>query len=209
MFTGIVEEIGKIKKVTKSSKVYKIEVLADKIMCDINLGDSIAVNGICLTVSKLYEKSFEVDVMQETLNRTSLAGLTANFPINLERAMAMNGRFGGHIVSGHIDGVGEISAIKDIGNSILVDIKTNPKILHYIIEKGSITIDGVSLTVVEINSYKFSVSLIPHTFKNTVFSKKRVGDKVNLENDLIGKYIEKFMNKNEGLSFEKLIKAGF
>lgn len=213
MFTGIVEEIGTVESVRKGAHSAVLTVRAEKILSDIHLGDSIAVNGICLTATSFTSHSFTVDVMHETLNRSSLANLTVGTKVNLERAMAANGRFGGHIVAGHVDGVGKISKVQRDDNAVWYTISAPPEILRYIVEKGSITIDGISLTVAKVTQKDFSVSIIPHTAEKTVLSGKRAGDAVNLENDIIGKYIEKLMTpapaKSEGLSMEFLLKNGF
>ena len=169
---------------------------ASKILEDIHLGDSIAVNGICLTVISWDNGSFTVDVMRETLERTSLHKLRAGSFVNLERALAANGRFGGHIVSGHIDGTGEIINIRRDAIAVWYKIKTSEKIMEFIIEKGSIAIDGISLTVAKVDRSAFYVSVIPHTLENTILLRKKAGDIVNLENDIVGKYIKSFTDKN-------------
>ena len=195
MFTGIIEEIGKIKNIQGGTN-YKLTIAASKILEDIHLGDSIAVNGICLTAISWDNGSFTVDVMRETLERTSLHRLRAGSFVNLERALAANGRFGGHIVSGHIDGTGEIINIRRDANAVLYKIKTSEKIMEFIIEKGSIAIDGISLTVAKVDRSAFYVSVIPHTLENTILLRKKTGDIVNLENDIVGKYIKSFTDKN-------------
>lgn len=195
MFTGIIEEVGKIKNIQGSTN-YKLTIAASKILEDIHLGDSIAVNGICLTTIKWDNGSFTVDVMRETLERTSLYKLRAGSFVNLERALAANGRFGGHIVSGHIDGTGEIINIRRDANAVWYKIKTSEKIMEFIIEKGSIAIDGISLTVAKVDRSAFYVSVIPHTLENTILLRKKTGDIVNLENDIVGKYIKSFTDKN-------------
>ena len=195
MFTGIIEEVGKIKNI-KGGTNYKLTIGASKILEDIHLGDSIAVNGICLTAIKWDNGSFTVDVMRETLERTSLHRLRAGSFVNLERALAANGRFGGHIVSGHIDGTGEIINIRRDANAVWYKIKTSEKIMEFIIEKGSIAIDGISLTVAKVDRSAFYVSVIPHTLENTILLRKKTGDIVNLENDIVGKYIKSFTDKN-------------
>ncbi|WP_419775099.1 riboflavin synthase [Ignavigranum ruoffiae] len=197
MFTGIIEEVGRLKEIQSKDRGKRIEILAHEILTDVELGDSIAVNGICLTVSQLAHQSFTADVMQETLDRTALAKLTSGDRVNLERAMAANGRFGGHIVSGHIDGVGTIQQIRPDGMAQRYTIRANPSILKYVIEKGSIAIDGISLTVTEVTAQTFSVSIIPHTQEQTNLSDRAVGDPVNLEVDIVGKYIEKFINQDK------------
>lgn len=195
MFTGIIEEVGKIKNIQGGTN-YKLTIGASKILEDIHLGDSIAVNGICLTAIKWDNGSFTVDVMRETLERTSLHRLRAGSFVNLERALAANGRFGGHIVSGHIDGTGEIINIRRDANAVWYKIKTSEKIMEFIIEKGSIAIDGISLTVAKVDRSAFYVSVIPHTLENTILLRKKTGDIVNLENDIVGKYIKSFTDKN-------------
>ena len=195
MFTGIIEEVGKIKNIQDGTND-KLTIAASKILEDIHLGDSIAVNGICLTAIKWDNGSFTVDVMRETLERTSLHRLRAGSFVNLERALAANGRFGGHIVSGHIDGTGEIINIRRDANAVWYKIKTSEKIMEFIIEKGSIAIDGISLTVAKVDRSAFYVSVIPHTLENTILLSKKPGDIVNLENDIVGKYIKSFTDKN-------------
>lgn len=195
MFTGIIEEVGKIKNIQGGTN-YKLTIAASKILEDIHLGDSIAVNGICLTAISWDNGSFTVDVMRETLERTSLHRLRAGSFVNLERALAANGRFGGHIVSGHIDGTGEIINIRRDANAVWYKIKTSEKIMEFIIEKGSIAIDGISLTVAKVDRSTFYVSVIPHTLENTILLRKKTGDIVNLENDIVGKYIQSFTDKN-------------
>ena len=195
MFTGIIEEVGKIKNIQGGTN-YKLTIGASKILEDIHLGDSIAVNGICLTAISWDNGSSTVDVMRETLERTSLHKLRAGSFVNLERALAANGRFGGHIVSGHIDGTGEIINIRRDANAVWYKIKTSEKIMEFIIEKGSIAIDGISLTVAKVDRSAFYVSVIPHTLENTILLRKKTGDIVNLENDIVGKYIKSFTDKN-------------
>lgn len=193
MFTGIIEEIGRIQTVRKGAESSSISVQAKIIMQDVRIGDSIAVNGVCLTVTAFSRSGFTADVMHETFNRSSLGSLPTGSLVNLERAMPANGRFGGHIVSGHIDGTGTVSAIQKNDNAVWYTIKTPPGILRYIIEKGSVAIDGISLTVANVGRDCFRVSIIPHTASITTLSNRRVGDTVNLENDCIGKYVERLM----------------
>ena len=206
MFTGIIEEIGKIQGIRKGRDSVEVVVRASRVFEDIHIGDSIAVNGVCLTVTSFSQGSFTADVMHETLNRSSLGSLRMGSTVNLERAMSANGRFGGHIVTGHIDGTGTVSAITKDDNAIWYTIKTSPNILKYIIEKGSIALDGISLTVAKAHKESFSVSVIPHTAAQTILSDKRFGDIVNLENDCIGKYVERLMNAPQTTSN---ITAGF
>lgn len=205
MFTGIIEEIGKIQGIQKRAGSGVLSVQASEIMQDIHLGDSIAVNGVCLTAASISPNGFTADVMHETLNRSSLGSLRIGSSVNLERAMPANGRFSGHIVSGHIDGTGKVSDIRRDDNAVWYTIKTPLPILRYIIEKGSIAIDGISLTVAKVSKESFSVSIIPHTASLTTLSSRRVGDSVNLENDCIGKYVERLMGKEA----QNNITAGF
>ncbi len=194
MFTGIIEEKGKVEAVAKGSNSAVITITAGKVLKDTKIGDSIAVNGVCLTVTSISGSKFSADVMAETLRRSSLGSLKHGSRVNLERAMAANGRFGGHIVSGHIDGVGVISSFEKEDNAVWVEIETPAKILRYIVEKGSITIDGISLTVAKLTDSSFAVSVIPHTGEETTLLNKKPGDIVNLENDIVGKYVERLMS---------------
>ena len=212
MFTGIVEEIGTVKKIARGQKAY-LEIQADRIFSDIHIGDSIAVNGVCLTVTGFSGKVFTADVMNETFSRSSLGSLKAGSHVNLERAMSANGRVGCHIVSGHIDGTGKIINIKKDGNAVWYKISASENIIKYTVEKGSIAIDGISLTVARIEKDNFSVSIIPHTSEETILSEKKVGDTVNLENDIIGKYVERFLNfdktEKSDITRDFLAKYGF
>ena len=197
MFTGIVEELGTVARIVRGSSHQRISINCKKILEDIHLGDSIAVNGVCLTVVEFTGHGFSADVMNETFARSSLGTLKPGSYVDLERAMAANGRFGGHIVSGHIDGPGVIKSIRLDGNAVWFEIRAEEKILEGIVEKGSITIDGISLTVTAVGRDSFKVSIIPHTLKETVLGHKKNGDIVNLENDVVGKYIKKFLGKEE------------
>lgn len=190
MFTGIIEELGTIKDLSPGGS---IRILADRVLEGTNTGDSIAVNGICLTVTELNGDGFTADVMPETLKRTSLSLLRRGDKVNLERAMAADGRFGGHIVSGHIDGTGKIREYKKDGNAVWVTISAENDILRLVVEKGSIAIDGISLTVAEVTDTYFKVSIIPHTAGETTLLLKNTGDPVNLETDIVGKYVEKLL----------------
>lgn len=215
MFTGIIEEVGTVISVQKGAASSFIEIKAETVLSDVHLGDSIAVNGVCLTVISFSSASFRADVMNETLSRSSLGSLKQGSPVNLERAMAADGRFGGHIVSGHIDGTGIITDIKKDGIACWYTISANPVIMRYIIEKGSVAIDGISLTVARVGNSFFAVSIIPHTAAKTVLSVKKIGDTVNLENDVIGKYVEKLIKtenaptNSSGITMEFLTKNGF
>ena len=193
MFTGIIEEIGTVKKISLGGNSGSLEIMAKKVLDGTSVGDSIAVNGVCLTVTSKTSSSFTADVMAETVRRSSLGQLSSGSHVNLERALAANGRFGGHIVSGHIDGTGIISRLKAEENAVWVHIKAGGELLRFIVEKGSIAIDGISLTVAGISETEFSVSVIPHTGQETTLLSRKAGDKVNLETDIIGKYVEKLL----------------
>ena len=197
MFTGIIEEIGIIQEIIKGEKSSVISIKASKILEETILGDSICVNGVCLTVTKMTKDTFEADVMAETLRKSNIGKLSIGSKVNLERALKLEGRFGGHIVSGHIDGVGEIISLIKEDNATWVTVKTSKDILKYIVMKGSIAIDGISLTVAYIDNEVFKVSIIPHTGGETTLLHKKNGETVNLECDVIGKYIEKFMTLKE------------
>ena len=204
MFTGIIEETGTVIKVEKGAKSSRITIQGDKIFDDLKLGDSVAVDGMCATAAELSQNTFTADIMAESLRKTTLGNLKKGSKVNLERAMQLNGRFGGHIVSGHIDGTGVILSTMREDNAVWVTISAPENIMRYIIEKGSITIDGISLTVAKTYSDAFSVSIIPHTASETTLLTKRSGEKVNLENDIIGKYVEKFTVKKIGITPEFL-----
>ena len=213
MFTGIIEEVGTVKEVRRSGNSSYIKIQAEKVLSDVHIGDSIAVNGVCLTVTRFDSTTFQADVMNETLERSSLGSLRSGSPVDLERAMSAEGRFGGHIVSGHIDGTGTVTDIKNDGIATWYTRTAKPEIMRYIVEKGSVAIDGISLTVAKVTENSFSVSIIPHTASQTVLSTKKTGDIVNLENDIVAKYVEKLMKPSEpssgGITMEFLMKNGF
>lgn len=217
MFTGIVEEVGTLKAIRKGAHSAVLEIQAKVVLEDIHLGDSIAVNGVCLTATSFSPSGFTADVMHETLNRSALSALRPGSRVNLERAMAANGRFGGHIVAGHVDGVGTVRRIEKDDNAIWYTIAAGPEILRYVVEKGSITIDGISLTVARVDSDSFAISAIPHTVAVTVLADRKPGDTVNLETDIIGKYVEKLLQtpppaeeeKKSGITREFLTRYGF
>ncbi len=218
MFTGIIEEVGEIAGIQKGTHSCVLTIKGNKVLEDAKVGDSIALNGVCLTVTQILSgQTYTVDVMSETLNRSSLAELSNGSPVNLERAMAANGRFGGHIVSGHIDGTGKVSGIKKDDNAVWFTIDTTPDVLKYIVEKGSIAIDGISLTVAYVDENCFKVSIIPHTISETNLKTKKIGSQVNLECDIIGKYVEKLLKfdndtvqeQSSGLTEEFLAANGF
>lgn len=215
MFTGIVEEIGTVVDFEASQNVLRIKVQASKVLEQTHLGDSISTNGVCLTVTDIGKNYFYADVMGETVRRSNLGTLKKGDKVNLERAMAANSRFGGHIVSGHIDGKGKITSYEKEGNAVWITIDTDREILKYVVEKGSIAIDGISLTVAYVDDRKFKVSIIPHTSEETTLLKKKIGEEVNLECDVIGKYVEKLLgfNKNndekKSITMDFLINNGF
>jgi len=196
MFTGIVEETGTVRQIVSGAESGSMQVQAKKVLEKTQIGDSISVNGVCLTVTNIYENSFEADVMPETLRRSNLGFLKNGDRVNLERAMRADGRFGGHIVSGHIDGIGVIEAFTEEKNAVWVKIKAPDHILELIVEKGSVAIDGISLTVAKVTDTDFSVSIIPHTGNETTLLQKKAGDRVNLENDIVGKYVLRLMERS-------------
>lgn len=204
MFTGIVEEVGTIRSLQMRGNSGSISIVANKVLEGTQIGDSIAVNGICLTVTSLLSDGFTADVMAETVRRSGLDRAKMGDSVNLERAMAADGRFGGHIVSGHIDGTGVIREYRREENAVWVTIATSPEILSLIVEKGSICIDGISLTVATVSEHSFQVSIIPHTAEETTLIRKHTGDVVNLENDVVGKYVQRLL---EGASLKTQAKA--
>lgn len=203
MFTGIVEEVGRVSSIKNSTNSAILTIEAEKVLEESKIGDSISVNGVCLTVTDISSKSFSADIMHESLKRSSLGELKKGSRVNLERALKLSTRLGGHIVSGHIDGVGKIKSIKKDDNAVWYCIEANEKILKYIIEKGSVAIDGISLTVAEENDKDFSVSVIPHTRAASNLSEKKIGSRVNIENDCIAKYVEKLLHLEGDISKEK------
>ena len=216
MFTGIVEELGTIRAIRRGASSAVLSIGAGTILDDLKVGDSVAVNGVCLTATQVDGGGFTADVMHETLDRSSLARLAPGDKVNLERAMAAGGRFGGHIVSGHIDATGTITDRRRDDNAVWYTVSAPAALLRYVVEKGSIAIDGISLTVAAVEADRFSVSVIPHTAAVTVLGSKRPGDPVNLEADLIGKYVEKLLRpvqappaKCSALSLEFLAEHGF
>ena len=189
MFTGIIEDVGKVQAITPGQNAMELTVFSDKILEDVHLGDSIAVNGVCLTVTRFTKRHFTVDVMPETMKATSLQSLQIGGFVNLERAMSANGRFGGHFVSGHVDGTGTILRKRPVANAVYIDIAISEELSNYCLLKGSIAIDGTSLTIFELQPRQVTVSLIPHTYHETVLGMKKERDLVNIETDLLGKYI--------------------
>jgi riboflavin synthase len=198
MFTGIIEEIGTIRSVRNGSNSVCLTIHAEKVLSDVKIGDSINTDGMCLTVVSFNAGSFSVDVMPETLRRTNLKQLKIGSRVNLERAAKLSDRLGGHLVSGHIDGTGIIGRRWEDDNAVWFSIQADPPILRYIVEKGSIAIDGISLTVARLDAKSFDVSVIPHTLAVTTLTDKKTGDSVNLECDVIGKYLEKLASPEKG-----------
>ena len=215
MFTGIIEEIGTIRGISRGSSSFVLDIGCREVLKGSKEGDSIAVNGVCLTVTSLTGNGFTADVMPETVHRSNISLMRQGSCVNLERAMAADGRFGGQIVSGHVDGMGMIREIREDVNAVWYTVEAEPALLRYIVEKGSITIDGISLTVAYVDRTCFKVSIIPHTRKITTLGRRRVKDVVNLENDIIGKYVEKLMlpaeeeKKESRLTEEFLRSNGF
>jgi riboflavin synthase len=196
MFTGIVEEIGTLKEIIPSSQSIKLTVQCQKVIQDVKIGDSIAVNGICLTVTKFTSNSFTADVMPETMRKTNLGSLRVGEKVNLERALRLGDRLGGHIVTGHIDGTGKVFDRLEEDNAIWLEITASSDILKYIVQKGSVALDGTSLTIADIGDKSFKVSLIPLTAEMTNLKNKKYGDVINIECDIMGKYVEKLLNKD-------------
>ena len=216
MFTGIIEEIGTIQSVKRSQSSLTLDIAGTVIFDDLRIGDSVAVNGVCLTATTIGSNRFTADVMPESVKMTTLLNLSTGSKVNLERAMAANGRFGGHVVAGHVDGQGTIIGKDHVGNFIVFRITTDSDILHYIIYKGSITVDGASLTVSKVGPSWFEISIIPHTIGNTILQYASIGTTVNLETDIFGRYIEHFMKgpqevstKGGKVTMDTLLSNGF
>ncbi|WP_203362784.1 riboflavin synthase [Bacillus sp. REN10] len=214
MFTGIIEEVGTVESVKAGAQSLELAIKANTVLRDVKLGDSIAVNGVCLTVTSFTATHFTADVMPETFHATSLRVLMRGSKVNLERAMAANGRFGGHFVSGHIDGVGTIVSKKRVENALYIEIEYPEEYSHYFLRKGSVALDGTSLTIFAVDDKKLMISLIPHTQEETILSEKNIGDPVNIECDLLAKYIERMLNqkkeeKTSTVTMDLLQKHGF
>ncbi len=217
MFTGIVEEIGKMQSLKSHGEMTKLKIKAEKVIEDLELGDSIATNGVCLTVTEFDQNSFTADVMPETVKKTNLRNLKPGSKINLERAMTPTKRMGGHLVTGHIDGVGTLVEKKKDHQALIYTFNVSKALSRYMVEKGSIAIDGVSLTIIDVEEEWFSIGLIPHSADQTILGSANKGDEVNLEVDIIAKYVEKLLGKkeevqdesNSGLSLENLRELGY
>ena len=216
MFTGLVAELGTVQRLARQGNSYHLTVGAKKVLENLKIGDSVAVNGACLTVVRMDDSSFTADVMPETVRLTNIGSLQPGSRVNLERTLRLCDGLDGHIVSGHVEGLGTISEQRPEGIAVVVTISTPPELLKYIIKKGSIAIDGISLTVTEVTDTSFSVSLIPHTAKETTLGLKKVGDSVNLETDILGKYVERMLtwhqkqeDKKDTLDMNMLLENGF
>ena len=197
MFTGLVEEIGKLENKISEGLGYRLIISASKVLDDLEIGSSISVNGTCLTVVKLEKNTFSVEAIEETLKKTNLGELKTGGKVNLERSLKVDARLGGHFVLGHVDTTGEILDVKELSNSHFVKISFPEKFRQYLIYVGSVAIDGVSMTVAELSGNTFSVGVIPHTWEETIFSTRKTGDMVNLEFDVLGKYVERIMNEKD------------
>ncbi len=215
IFTGLIEEIGKVKQIVRNGRSIQLRIEADKVISDVEIGDSIAVNGVCLTVTAFTGNEFSCDIMPETVDKSSLKYLRAASPVNLERSLRINDRLGGHLVQGHIDAIGRIKRKEQLDIATVFRIEAPPSVLKYTVPKGSIAIDGISLTIVDVFSDSFTISLIPHSAKNTTLMEKNVGEMVNLESDIIGRYVEKLLlsadseKKPSDLNLSFLVENGF
>ncbi|RDI43126.1 riboflavin synthase [Falsibacillus pallidus] len=215
MFTGIIEEIGKIKQIERKAYSMKLVIEARKVLQDARLGDSISVNGVCLTITSFKDSEFEADVMPETFIHTSLKDLQPQSNVNLERALSANGRLGGHFVSGHVDCTGKIIKTDMVENALYMTIELDGKCMKYVMEKGSVAVDGTSLTVFKVSSNSITISLIPHTRHQTIISNKKVGQAVNIECDMLAKYLERLVTAKEspspssGITLDYLSEKGF
>lgn len=200
MFTGIIEEIGTIAGIRRTGPMFEVAIHAEKILKDVNLGDSISINGVCLTVTSFTTGKFTVDVMPETVKATNISKLQPGSKVNLERAMAAGGRFGGHFVSGHVDGIGTIIRKERQENAVYYEIEIDEELASGMILKGSVTVDGTSLTIFGVTETSFTISLIPHTMEETIIGQKQVGEMVNIESDMIGKYVGHYLKQttNQG-----------
>lgn len=211
MFTGLIEEVGKIREITPNAEGKEFHIESRKVINDLNIGDSVAVDGACLTVTAQTKEYFSVQAVEETLLKTTLKDIKIGSSVNLERAMLATGRFGGHFVQGHVDGIGKVTSVQNIGKSIVLKIEIPEHIIEYVVMKGSIALNGVSLTVAEIKNSSVSISLIPFTLKATNLCKKKIGDKLNIEVDLLAKYVENFLKskEQETISIEKIKTWGY
>lgn len=211
MFTGIIEEIGTVKSLTGST-VRRLVIASDKVINNVAVGDSVAVNGVCLTVTSIGTNELSFDAVPETINRSTLKDVRSGAKVNLEASLRAGKMLGGHIVQGHVDGIGKIESINRMADSVVIRISAPPEIMRYVVEKGSVAIDGISLTIASEDEQGFTISVIPHTLEVTALGLKKHGDSVNLEADIIGKYVEKFINarkESSGVTEDLLRQAGF
>lgn len=197
MFTGIIEEIGHLKEIRRGPQAATLTIGAQWVLKDIKVGDSIAVNGVCLTAIRYQESSFTAEVSPETLSRSNLGALQSGQEVNLERPLRAGDRLGGHLVTGHIDAVGRITGMEKRGNSLWVTVEPPPEVMRYVVEKGSVAVDGISLTIASCTDRTFSIAVVPFTAQQTTLGRKRVSDSVNLEGDILGKYVEKFLLRQQ------------
>ncbi len=203
MFTGLIEEKGKLVSAENIAGGKRLKISASKIYDDLKIDDSVSINGVCLTVTKIDNNFFWCDAVGETLSKTTLAGIARNYVVNLERALRLSDRLGGHLVQGHVNGIGIISQLTKLGENFSLEIEIPKELVKYVVDEGSITIDGISLTVAKIIERKITISIIPHTWKNTNLSERKKGDKVNIETDIFAKYVEKILqdSNEEGNKF--------
>ncbi|PTM58627.1 riboflavin synthase [Desmospora activa] len=206
MFTGLIEEVGRVRSIDGNSRAMQLIISAQQVLTDTTIGDSIAVNGVCLTVTRLGKEEFEADVMPETMDKTSLRRLRPGSPVNLERALAAGERFGGHFVQGHVDGVGRIRTRTPVENAVLFEVEVPETLTQWMVDKGSVVVNGISLTLVTVTPRSFTVSIIPHTLTHTQLQNARPGDEVNIECDMIGKYVAKLLQKQQGDSMSEVLK---
>jgi riboflavin synthase len=217
MFTGIVEAVGKVMTIERGGQSARLTIAAGRVSEDVAIGDSVAVSGACLTVVEVRPPSLTFEALYETLRRTGLGQLQVGDTVNLERSLPVTGRFGGHIVQGHVDGTGRIASIRPIGDGWQVFVDVAPELMRTIVTKGSVTVDGISLTVAEAADRTFSIQVIPHTWDNTTLNERRAGDSVNIETDILGKYVEKLLGgavpggqrAPDGVSMDLLARAGY
>jgi riboflavin synthase len=219
MFTGIIESVGKVAAIERESEAIRLTIAAGKIAEDVALGDSVAIDGVCLTATGFQPPHVTFDAVYETMRKTTLGALKVGDGVNLERALAVGGRLGGHIVQGHVDGTGRIASIRPVGNSWFVYVDAAPELMRYIVAKGSVAIDGISLTVAEAEDRTLALSIIPHTWDHTTLHDKRAGDPVNIECDILGKYVEKMLGgyiagadrvaERGGVTMDLLARSGY
>ena len=207
MFTGIIEEIGKIERITPIAGGMTIRLHSDKIIEDVAVNDSVCIDGVCLTVTNKSKNTFLVDAVGATLEKTTFHNLKADAHVNLERSVRLSDRLGGHLVQGHVNGIGSISEIKKLGENYLVKIIVPEDLEKYLIKEGSIAINGISLTIADLNRNEISISVIPHTWQNTNLKDKEVNDKVNVEIDILAKYVEKLLTRNHNSSDQNITES--